>query len=294
MALAMQQPIVHRATFALWPAFFALACGGQVSDLTDGVATQGGNPATGGWSAITTGGAMAMGMAGSLGFTLSPTGGSIARATGGAPPVTTTLANDCGGLKPPVAPGSLSVTSGYVTSGLSEGYGFTWLGDESNANTCVVPVCGVTGCTPAFGATALCAAGLVAADATYNSIAGVGFNLNQSSSGIGAPESIPAPSKITIAASFYGDLSAFNANLGNAAARVQIADSAGISYCVVAGGWASGSPIDITTFNTTCWDDSMGVALTSGTPIQSIHLIVPADATADRPFSFCLTGVSFN
>jgi hypothetical protein len=289
MVFAMQQPIAYRATLALGSALFALACGGKVSDVTDGVAAQGGNPATGDWSAITTGGAM--GMAGTLGFTLSATGGT--KATGGAPAVSTMVASNCRELKPPTATGSLSITSGYVTSGLLRGYGFTWLGDKSTSNTCIVPVCSVTGCTPAFGTTALCAAGVVDADAAYNSVAGVGFNLNQASTG-GSSESIPAPTTVTVAVTFYGDLSALNANRGNAAARVQLLDAGGVAYCVDTGAWVSDSPIDITHFNTTCWDESLGVPLTSGTPIQSIHLIVPADATTNRRFSFCLTGVTFS
>ena len=294
----MQQPAACRTTLALWSALCALACGGQISEVTDGGIAQGGMSATGGWSSISTGGAMAMAMAtampmaGTYGYTVNATGGTIARATGDAPAVTTTVARNCGGLTPPTATGSLSISSGYVATGILRCYGFTWIGDQSNANTCIVPVCGVTGCTPAFGSTALCAAGVVAADTSYNSIAGVGFNLNQATSGSNAPESISAPASITVETTFFNLVSGINYT-GNSSARVQIIDNAGRTYCVDAGSWTSGAAIPISGFNTSCWD-GMGVQLTSSTTIQSIHLILPSDANADRPFEFCLTEVSFN
>jgi hypothetical protein len=233
--------------------------------------------ATGGAISGSTGGAKATG-----GAISGSTGG--AKATGGA--ASTSQPAGCQGLTPPTATGTLSVTSGYVTSGSTiKGYGFTWVGDKSNADTCVTPKCGTSGCTPAFGATALCAAGVVAADAEYNSIIGVGMNLSQASTGSNDPQPVSAPATITVDADLSG------AQIGNQEARVQLVDSAGTSYCVAAGAWSSGSPIDITSFNTACWDDS-GTPLAAGASIVSVHIIIPSDATAERPFSFCLTGVT--
>jgi hypothetical protein len=76
-------------------------------------------------------------------------------------------------------------------------------------------------------------------------------------------------------------------------ARVQISDAgAQTTWCIDSGKWESGTAIPITSFNTACWDNS-GTYLTTGTQIQAIHLMVSADATVARPFSFCLTGVTF-
>jgi len=185
----------------------------------------------------------------------------------------------------PVVSGTLSVTGGYVTTGSLKGYGFTWVGRSSNASTCITPSCDTTGCTPAFGSTSLCGAGVVFADATYNSAAGVGFNLNQDAVS-GAVQSVAAPASITVSTIVTGSLA------GNWAMRVQISDTlTGINWCVEAGKWASGTPIPITAFNTACWDNS-GSSLSPGAPISSINIVVPSEATTDRPFSFCLAGVT--
>jgi len=191
----------------------------------------------------------------------------------------------CAYAVPPTASGTLSVTSGYVTTGTLRGYGFTWKSDQSNATTCIVPTCNTTGCSPAFGSSALCASGYVTADTTYNSAVGVGFNLNQDSSGT-TNLTVPAPASVTVTTSLFGGA------MGNPAMRVQITDAAGTSWCVEAGQWASGTPIPISSFNTACWDSMTGKTLTAGQPIQSINLVIPADAVMDRPFAFCLTGVS--
>ena len=131
-----------------------------------------------------------------------------------------------------------------------------------------------------------CAAGVVTADATYNSAVGVGFNLNQSTAG-GTPGSVAAPSSISVTTVTSG------AGAGNAAMRVQITSASGANYCVEAGTWASGTPIPIGNFNTTCWN-GWGTSLSAGTGITSINLVVPSDAVADRPFSFRLTGATLD
>jgi len=277
--LTMRQLTTSRATLALGSALVAFACGGNISEDSDGGIAQGGMSATGGWSAIATGGAMTM--AGTHGYTVGANGGT--RAAGGAPAGTTTVASYCAGITELKVMGSLSISSGYVTTGILHGYGFTWIGDKSNANTCIVPVCGVTGCTPAFGATALCAAGVVAADATYNSVAGLGFNVNQSATG---NEALPVSATAGISVGVV-----ISASAGDFAMRVQVVDSTGTAYCVETGSWCIECPISITSFNTTCWD-GRGATLTSGASIVSIHVIVPSDPFEDRPFSFCLTDAS--
>jgi hypothetical protein len=184
--------------------------------------------------------------------------------------------------------GSLSVSSYFVTMGALHGYGYTFIGEKSNLETCVVPACAEF-CAPAFSGTALCAAGVVAADLSYNSTAGVGFKLNQTSAGV--LTTIPAPATLTVGVRFFDSDDRMN---GNWHARVQVRDQAGSWYCVESGYWASGEPIDITLFNTNCWNASYGTSLTVGVPIVELDVIVTADSTLDRPFSFCITDAAFD
>ena len=108
------------------------------------------------------------------------------------------------------------------------------------------------------------------------------MNLFQDASSTG---SIAAPASITVTTALG------NTSAGNAALRVVLQDPTGNTWCVEAGQWASGHPIPISSFNTACWNGA-GTNLTQGTAIQSISLQVPADLVLERPFSFCLTGVS--
>ncbi len=228
---------------------------------------------------------------GGAGSTTTATGGksgTTTSSTGGAPTTTSTTTGTTTGSCPtalPTATGTLSVVSGYVTAGTYAGYGFAYKGDKSNATTCVAPVCGTTGCTPVFGTSALCAVGTVTADSTYNSVAGVGFNLKQTSAGE-APGSVAEPATITVGAQLDTATMAY--------ARIQIVDSTGAAYCVKEGTWSSGTAIPIGSFNATCLDttDPKAKAMTAGTLIQSVHILIPSDATADHPFNMCLTGVS--
>ena len=139
--------------------------------------------------------------------------------------------------------------------------------------------------------TALCAAGTVEADSTYLSLVGLGMNLNQSDAG-GTPDSVPAPASITVTTVLD------SATLGYA--RIQLisgssgSDAAVTTYCVEAGQWKSGTPIPITKFNTKCWlPTGNGTALTVGTGLTAIYILIPCDGVDARPFSMCLTGITF-
>jgi hypothetical protein len=218
------------------------------------------------------------------------TGGAVSGNTGGNKPTggSSTASSQraaCVGVTPPTATGSLSVSAGYVTAGSLKGYGFTWVGDQSNSTTCVTPTCDTTGCTPTFGATALCGAGTVTADTTYNSVVGIGFNFNQGSTG-GDPGTVAAPATITVTATL-------GSGTGDSNARIQVVEKVGTTetpYCVAS--WTSGTAISIGDFNTKCWDGS-GTALSAGATLSAIDIVIPSDSTADRPYSVCLTGVTF-
>ena len=209
--------------------------------------------------------------------TTTTTGTTTTTTTG----TTTGTSAGCGSATVPTVTGSLSVAAGFVTAVNLAGYGFTWNGKQSNAATCITPTCDTTGCKPAFGTTALCGAGTVAADTTYNSITGIGMNVNQTSAG-GTPGTVVVPTSVTVGA---------NITAGLDFARVQVANGA-TTYCAEAATWAPGTPIPVASFNTTCWDPTKGTPLAAGAAIDSVHLVFPSSATVDRPFSACITNVS--
>lgn len=266
----------------------ALACDSGGTTASPGNSSAGGSSSqnTGTGPSNATGGAPVTGNGtGGASVISGSTGGAKPTSTTGGSGTTTTQPAACQSLTPPTGTGTLGVSSGYVTAGSYKGYGFTWVGDKSlKDSTCVTPTCGDTGCKPAFGATSLCAAGVVAADPDYNSIVGIGFNLNQASSGANTPGTVPAGSSVTVGATL-------GSGTGDAAARIQLSVLEGtteVPYCAEAGSWTSNTAIDITSFNTACWDNS-GTALAAGANIVAVHIVVPSNATAANDFSICLT-----
>jgi len=236
----------------------------------------GGNAATGGTSSPSNT------ISGSTGGKATTT--TTAAATGGTSTSTSSTGPTCpASITQPTATGQLQISNGYVTAGSYAGYGFTWTGKNSIGDTCVTPKCGTASCSPSFGTSALCGAGVVAADTTYGSVIGIGFNLKQTSAG-GTPGSVAAGSTVTVGATL-------GTGTGDQNARVQIVDAAGNNYCVASGAWTSGTAIDITQFNTSCWDTTLAgaTALSAGTDIVSVDIIVPSDSTTERPFSICFT-----
>ena len=239
--------------------------------------------------ASTTGGASSIGGVSATGGGLN-TGGYAgiggAPFTGGAPATGGASWTGCSQAVIPTTPGNLSITSGYLTKGSLHGNTFTWNSYSSNTATCITPTCGASGCTPAFGSSSICAAGFVAADTAYNSIVGLGFNLNQNLDG-GTAGSIPIASSVTVT-TYVGR------QIGDAFLRVQLTTQDGTSYCVEAGKWTSGTPIPISAFNTRCWDSTMSgaIAAVAGTQVTSLNLVIPSDAAGSRPFDVCLLDVA--
>jgi hypothetical protein len=212
----------------------------------------------------------------------------------------------------PTAAGELAVSDTYVTAGSLHGYAaaWTWVGSDSNATACIAPTCTApdslqvtailqngespltseaVSCSPAFAPSALCTAGTVTADPSYNQVAGLGFNFNQdleSDGGVdaGSLGSITIGQSITIAVEKTGTTT------GNSGLRVQLTDSDDTFYCH-GGRLDSGVPIPIGEFNTRCWNNS-GTFATSSTLFKRVDVLVPGTAATDEPFAFCLTNVS--
>jgi hypothetical protein len=183
----------------------------------------------------------------------------------------------------PTASGSLTVSSGYVTSGQLHGFGFAYRGTSSNSTTCIYPDCTEAGCTPAFrDGSAICATGIVTKDSSYNSVAGLGVYVNQRQAD-SAISYLTIPKSITIGT--YTGNSAANAYL-----RVSVIDTSGNDYCVDAGDWESGTPIPITLFNTACWNGS-GESASASTRVKEVAVYVFSSATADRSFNYCVTDI---
>lgn len=245
----------------------------------------------------------------------------------------------------PSTEGKLAVSNSYVRAGTLHGYGaaWGWVGSDSKAIACAQPACNAPGslqtipvmgngvapltaepvsCSPAFPPSALCTAGTVTADPTYNQVAGVGFNLNQDQTvdaGVasleddggrtdggndangndanndsgdyvgdgGMPRSVGS---ITIAKSISVSVTKSGTLGGNSALRVQLTGGDGSFYCY-GGRLESGVPIPIGQFNTKCWDNS-GKFANPSTPIKRVDVLVPGTASTDEPFAFCLTDVS--
>lgn len=254
------------------------------------------------------------------------------------PVVTPDAGPSCDGAMPS-AQGTLSVADDYVTAGPLHGYGsaWTWVGGGSNAVACITPTCTAPGslqvtatlnngvapltaepvsCLPGFASTALCTAGTVTADPSYNQVAGIGFNLEQalgrgfgadagldtdgggesdggaSTDGGGESEggaaggmgSITIPNSIAVSVAKSGSLS------GNSALRLQLTDVDDNFYCY-GGALNSGVPIPIAKLNTQCWSNS-GVYATPSTRFKRVDVLVPGSASTDETFAFCLTGVT--
>jgi hypothetical protein len=229
---------------------------------------------------------------------------------GGVAPGETGSGSCDGGV--PTATGGLVVSDTYVTAGSLHGYAeaWTWVGETSHATACASPACSapnslqlvpivgqgvapltseVVSCAPAFSPTALCTAGMVTADPTNLSVAGLGFNLSQETGGDGGANAssvgtIAINKSITLTVDKVGSAS------GNSALLVQLTDSNNNFYCVYDGRWTSGVPIPITQFSR-CWDNA-GVFATSKSLFKRVDILLPSSASKDRSFAFCLTNVA--
>lgn len=129
-----------------------------------------------------------------------------------------------------------------------------------------------------------CGSGVVAANPTYVSYAGAGVNVNQATASSGS-----TVDSLTIDAKY---ITVSFTNQGGSQLRVQLNDATNNNWCHDISGATSPVTIPLTAFNTHCWDNS-GVPFAPGTAITTIQLLVPGDAVVDRPFNFCLLGVTF-
>ena len=213
--------------------------------------------------AITTGNTIAAGGSSHAGGSVATGGGSHAGgsvATGGtAPPGTPTIQPD----------GYVTLDTGTtVMMGHVSSY-------ESGSGSSI---------TLTYGTNSFCASGTVAADSTYASWAGAGFNVNQAESGASGSSGSLVLSGSSISLSYV--------NHAGSTLRLQLYDRSDY-WCTTLP--AATSPTTITIpfsqLNTQCWS-GLGSAFVSGTPITAVQLMVPCSGFSPTPFDFCFLGLT--
>jgi hypothetical protein len=263
-------------TAKCWPICIVLvtACGGNTeSNKPVDTASP---PAAGGLDA-TAGGDAPVGDGGA-----SPSANEASDAGGGTPASGSADAatNDGGGSGEVVPP--VSTAPGAPAIG-GDGYAIV----DAGAYVFVGYVSSYTGGSGSsieltYGPTSFCASGTVGVNASYQSWAGAGFNVNQSPTsegGAAAPLAIDA-SEFTLTFS----------NPAGSPLEIQLTDSSFRYWCYTLTDVASPAMIPLSSFNSACWDGS-GLAFTPGTEIQAIQLIVPGSASSTTAFDFCLLGL---
>ena len=253
---------------------------GGVSGSSVGGTRTGGAPSTGGTRPIPSGGHIDGGSRSTVGGATTNTGGMMAggatttgnaTAAGGSSHVGGSVAT--GGAPPPGTPtiksdGYMTVDTGTVVMmGHVSSY-------ESGSGSSI---------TLTYGPNSFCASGTVAADSTYASWAGAGFNVNQAESGASGSSGSLVLSGSSISVSYV--------NHAGSTLEFQMYDG---SYYWCAYLPASTSPNTVTipfsNLNTQCWN-GLGSAFVSGTPITAVQLMVPCSAFSPTPFDFCFLGL---
>jgi hypothetical protein len=259
---------------------------GNGSGGTNGTGTGGsGSPrGTGGTSSgNSSGGSSVSTGSGGAPITGGGTGGGIVVIGGGTGGSSVIIGGGTGGTAV-VGTGSLVALNGFVTSGPWHGYAFTSTSGMTNPPTTIAPLCDAAGTAPCFKAAGaqLCAMGSVAMDTTFNSTAGLGFNVNQLMS-----TSAASPVTGSVATSGLGLLISVSAFVPGM--RVQVQNSTGVQWCAPLIGPTTMVPWGM--FNTMCYlvAPPPAGALAVGAPIQSVGIVIPSLAASAVPFNFCLT-----
>ena len=289
-------------TMAISALLLAFACGGNPlgssASTQTGTTSTGGNFATGGIRSSGDGlGGTQTGMAGSGGMT--STGGVAA--TGGSSVVPCTApakisANNCGMVS--TASGSLGIDWNYYYMGYPfQGYAYVFISPTPNSlDTLICRNIVLASSNPGYGA--LCGAGTVPPDCTGNTVAGIGFNLNQPQWGYGTYDNGYTQPTNPISFPITADrVTVTFINTANSDLRVQIAqhsDSGPTYYCSDIAGMQS--PVEVATshFTKTCWNSASPGAVWDGTGAESIALIIPSQESKPTPFYACIQNVEFH
>jgi hypothetical protein len=165
----------------------------------------------------------------------------------------------------------LAVSGNYVTSGSLKGYGWGF----------TTPVGGGDGVNCTTGTfTNLCMSGTLGADSTYKTVAGLGFNVNQASSG--------DPNGSAYASAITSVTYSYSGSTTNGV-RLQVSDATS-DYCTTL--TASSGTIPIASFVTNCYTGGTPQTPFSGSGLTKIQLIVPGSTSAVTITNLCLDSVS--
>ncbi|MGC4069458.1 MAG: hypothetical protein QM784_33360 [Polyangiaceae bacterium] len=176
--------------------------------------------------------------------------------------------------------GGLSIAADdWVVAGTCQGYGYTYaLGKQKD--TKVVPTCSASRCTPRLAklnARALCASGTIAADPTWRSKTGIGFDLDPVKAGTSG-----------LALSYQ--------MMGTTILRFFVEDINGTQYCMnIDETDENGSTIHVPWefLTTRCWDRwEPGLAYDVRLPMKGIHLSASCLAEKSSWFDMCVTGLA--
>lgn len=241
--------------------------GGSV--ITGGYHSSGGSPSAGGATAFSNGGRASAGGAtparggSSAGGTIAFGGSSHA---GGSPATGGTAAVGTPAVQPD---GYVTLHTGTV---VMQGHVSSY---ESGSGSTI---------TLSYTPTSFCASGTVAADSTYSSWAGAGFNVNQAESGASGSSNSLALTGSSISVTYV--------NLGGSPLELQLYDGSNY-WCTYLPASASSTTatIPFAQLNTQCWD-GLGSAFVSGTPITTVQLMVACSAFSPTPFDFCFEGMT--
>ncbi len=260
----------------------ATGSGGRAATGSGGFTTfgSGGSTVSGSGGGTTSG---TGGRVGSGGSTFG-TGGGTTFGTGGGTTFGTGGATTTGSGGATVSTGALTVMDGYGMSGTWMGYAYTFVGPATGSKATIAPA-------TFMAMTTLCASGMITADTTYASVAGMGWNINQAK-GTTAVE----PPIMTVATSGTGLAISVGSVTGLTLApgagsqlRAQIKTAAG-DYCAAIPA-AGTSMIPWAMFNTKCWNtaETGAAPFTAGTAIKAVELVIPSTAAATiGPFNMCL------
>jgi len=175
------------------------------------------------------------------------------------------------------APGTPSVGSnGYVTLSVGttilSGYVSSYIGGSGSSISL------------SYTPTTFCASGTVGANATYNSWAGVGFNVNQAATGSSGSTGSLVLTGSTISISYQ--------NYDTSRVELQLWDGSNYwCYYLPAATGPTTATVQLSSLTTQCWNNS-GTPFTSGTAITAVQLVVGGNATTTVPFDYCFLGMT--
>jgi hypothetical protein len=255
----------------------SISAGGDFSASGGDFSASGGDTSTGG-DASSAGGTGGKGVTGGSSGGTGGKGGGSSGGTGGSTGGSSGSAGSSGECGSAYETHALGYITSPGTSGCWHGFAYTVTDDlGSSALPTDFSACDGSGCS-------ICSSGTVVADIGYAGWAGLGADVNQVDTA-DAPVGTVVPSGTGLQISYT--------NAGGSPLRIQIQDeTTDTQWCYTLGGSGGTVTVPWTSFNTTCWDTSLGEYYLPGQAITGVQLVVPGSAEYSTPYSICLDGFS--